>query len=132
MTAYSRTVPKWQLPRDVIGTMSRHEKLLGPFCFFSISRGKHALSKYTKSLFNVAEINAAFGLYSLLVFGFHSKDSEGQHNREHMKGRICIISSYKEQVFQLKKIFTGWLEQGIQDEVGARLTGSRARRRTSS
>lgn len=101
----------WHTVSGTSGTST----LFGTFQFWNVANGEHQRSKFTKSLYNLAEVDAVYGLYCLFVNDFHMKHEPS--GRKHLAGRIGIISPYREQVNQLKAHFTKMFGKGILTEV---------------
>lgn len=86
-------------------TRSWHENtLLSPYRFFNTT-GAHKQNERTKSLFNTSEANIALELVENLISLMPDRD---------YKGKIGIISPYKEQISVLKRIFRSKLDPYIE------------------
>ncbi|CAH6718616.1 helicase Sen1p [[Candida] jaroonii] len=86
-------------------TRSWHQnQLLSPYRFFN-TVGAHKQNERTKSLFNTSEANIALELVENLISLMPDRD---------YKGKIGIISPYKEQINVLKRIFRGKLDPYVE------------------
>lgn len=84
-----------------------HSGLLTPYRFFDIV-GRHLQNNLSRSLFNMQEAKVALELVEHLMVIL----PEGK-----FKGRIGIISPYKEQIRTLKEVFRKKYGHGILDEI---------------
>uniref|UniRef100_A0A060TAU8 ARAD1D26598p n=1 Tax=Blastobotrys adeninivorans TaxID=409370 RepID=A0A060TAU8_BLAAD len=86
-----------------------HSKnLLGPYCFFDV-HGTHQKSQQTNSLFNKSEAEIAADLFSQL--------SKTVNDSSSLLGNVAVISPYKRQVQELRRVFIRRFGELITKEV---------------